>query len=650
MNSIQPYLNIIENHRKSKSLYWKILISIKDTIWFFQDIIRSFPFHRYWDAIRYFFRNKNNKQFLYDEINSPQDKQYSISFCITCMNRLNHLKKTLPQNLKDNADYKNLQFVILDYSSTEKIENWIIENFNDEFKSGKIKIIREDGNQYFHMARAKNISHYFADGEIVCNIDADNYTGKDFARYLNYIANRNDSFVSARKPVRFDLDTMELLNSKDRLGLYSAGSDSGGRIAVLKKDFVKLGGYNEAFSNWGQDDNDFFLRCLKDDFNYEIIPKYFFGSIRHSNSLRASNMSVKNLKKTDIEYEDLMKDSLRKNIISIPNDFNYPNVIVINEDYKAPFENQVNSGLQAEDLQISNTSDGVSSSNIVYMFLAYKNPKVLRQCILKLNDQNASFVIHLDKKADIEKYQKEFALDWNNIYFIEDRVNIMWGGYSMITATLNLIKYAKGLEKNFDSFCLLSEQHLPIVDRKEIISFVSNKKYSGAMKIIHEFDSKEREDEFIDRTKYYWNIDNDTNISFDDIQTQQKNNVNRRDGLKFNLFKGSQWWCLSSDVIDFILNYIENNSDFVELMKYSSIPDESFFHSIVMSSPYKDKIQNFNFTYLNWVEVPRPKGCEPKVLGFKDYYHIKESGKLFARKFEYEKSFYLTLKLNSKFH
>lgn len=641
MNFLQPYLNIIENHRKSNSLYWKILIVTKDTIWFLQNIIRSFPFYRYWDAVRYFFKNKNNKQILYEEINSPQEKQYSISFCTTCMNRLDHLKKTLPQNIKDNADYRNLQFVILDYSSTEKIENWIIENLNDEFQNGKIKIIREDGNQHFHMARAKNISHYFADGEIVCNIDADNYTGKDFAKYLNYIANRNDSFVSARKPVRFDLDTMELLNSKDRLGLYSSGSDSGGRIAVLKKDFIQLGGYNEVFSNWGQDDNDFFLRCLKSNFNYEIIPKYFFGSIRHSNSLRASNMLIKNLKKTDIEYEDLMKDSLKNNITSIPNEFNYSRVIVVNSNYRAPFLSQNNA---------ENQERASVNSNIVYMFLAYKNPKVLRQCILKLNDKNAFFIIHLDKKTDKEKYQKEFGLNQENILFIEERVNIAWGGYSMIVATLNLIKYAKKINKNFDSFCLLSEQHLPIVNKKEIENFILNKNYSGSMEIIHEFDSKEREQEFIDRTKYYWNIDKDQNVSFDDIKTQQKNNINRHDGLRFNLFKGSQWWCLKSDAIDFILNYIDHNPDFVELMKYSSIPDESFFHSIMMNSPYKESINNFNFTYLNWVVVPLPKGCEPKVLDFKDYYRIMESGKLFARKFEYEKSFYLALKINSKFH
>ena len=92
---------------------------------------------------------------------------------------------------------------------------------------------------------------------------------KNFANYLNYIANLNESFVSARKVIGYDLTTFKRV--KDFLGLWDMGPDTGGRIAVFKKDFIELGGYNEFFSNWGQDDNDFFLRCLKSDFNYEII-------------------------------------------------------------------------------------------------------------------------------------------------------------------------------------------------------------------------------------------------------------------------------------------------------------------------------------------------------------------------------------------
>jgi len=46
-------------------------------------------------------------------------KHFKISFCIVCMNRLHQLSQTLLQNIRDNEDYSELEFIVLDYNSND---------------------------------------------------------------------------------------------------------------------------------------------------------------------------------------------------------------------------------------------------------------------------------------------------------------------------------------------------------------------------------------------------------------------------------------------------------------------------------------------------------------------------------------------------
>jgi hypothetical protein len=51
----------------------------------------------------------------------------------------------------------------------------------------------------FKWLRAKNIAHQIATGDIVCNLDADNYTGKDFAFYINLTCNQSMDIIGVQK-------------------------------------------------------------------------------------------------------------------------------------------------------------------------------------------------------------------------------------------------------------------------------------------------------------------------------------------------------------------------------------------------------------------------------------------------------------------
>jgi hypothetical protein len=115
------------------------------------------------------------------------------------------------------------------------------EEMGDDLSSGRISYHQAMGYEQFFPAHAKNIAHRLARGEIVCNLDADNFTGPDGARVLH------DSFCQS--------GNIFLRSPPSSVGAF-------GRIAFRKSDFEKLGGYDERFVHgYGFEDDDIIARA-----------------------------------------------------------------------------------------------------------------------------------------------------------------------------------------------------------------------------------------------------------------------------------------------------------------------------------------------------------------------------------------------------
>lgn len=100
-----------------------------------------------------------------------------LSFCITCMNRLNQIKETLPQNLRDNILFnEKIEFIVVDFA-TPGLQQWIKSEFEEELRSGYLKYYYTEELRYWHASIAKNTAHLLANNDILVNLDCDNYTG-----------------------------------------------------------------------------------------------------------------------------------------------------------------------------------------------------------------------------------------------------------------------------------------------------------------------------------------------------------------------------------------------------------------------------------------------------------------------------------------
>lgn len=166
-----------------------------------------------------------------------------LSFCIPCKNRFQQISRTLWKNLEDNRSQQQLiEFVLVDFGSTDGLKEWIISNFEEDLISGYLRYFYTDELLNWHSSKAKNTAHLLAQNDILVNLDCDNYTGYQGGQYII------DRFVNNR---------MDIVLHQFPNNLYNS---SYGRISVLKKYFYRIGGYDESFELIGSEDCDLYNR------------------------------------------------------------------------------------------------------------------------------------------------------------------------------------------------------------------------------------------------------------------------------------------------------------------------------------------------------------------------------------------------------
>jgi hypothetical protein len=185
-------------------------------------------------------------------------KNPSISYCTTCRERLHHLQQTLPHNLAKH-NRADVEFIVLDYNSEDGLSTWISDTFQSEIASGQLKCLRTTEPQCFHMAHAKNVVHRAASNDVVCNLDADNYVTAEFTAYLLNLFEQSESVIAS--------------------GFGETGFF--GRVALTKRWFERLGGYDENFHGWGYDDEDLIARAQAMGLTVHQLPPQFETVIAH---------------------------------------------------------------------------------------------------------------------------------------------------------------------------------------------------------------------------------------------------------------------------------------------------------------------------------------------------------------------------------
>ena len=206
-----------------------------------------------------------------------------ISFITVCMGRLHHLKQTLPRNIEDTADIDR-EFIILNYNSKDRMNEYLWNHFQKEIKEGLIKLYHTSTPRYFRTSHSRNMASKQATGDILLILDCDNFLVEGFSEWVIEAFTENiDSVCSHRS---------------DRI------NSVGGKIAISSDNFIKMRGYNEKFKGWGFEDVDLIIRAIEfDGLTPKRIPVEFMEAILHTNEERFTNYEDDSVT-DEIKYEE----------------------------------------------------------------------------------------------------------------------------------------------------------------------------------------------------------------------------------------------------------------------------------------------------------------------------------------------------------
>ena len=298
---------------------------------------------------------------------------------------------------------------------------------------------------------------------------------------------------------------------------------------------------------------------------------------------------------------------------------------------------------------------------IAYIVLAHKYPEQLKRLIIKLDNEETSFFIHIDKKTSNKVYNQIVSSlsHLPNVYFL-NRYKCYWGGFGLVKATIQGIKEIFDRNISFDWLILLSGQDYPLKTNSQIKKALE--KNEGKLFLTH-YDylippDKKWPTSGSDRIDY-WHFCLSNYVRFVFPAKLTANSYLRYKILKrpwlqfisflysclffwlplkkrkfpegFKPFIGSQFWCLSRDCVEYIHVFVQQNPDFINFFMYVDIPDEMFFQTVVLNSPFKERVVNDNLFCIDWDNINQ---TYPKVFVKTDFDRLISSSKLFARKFD----------------
>jgi hypothetical protein len=303
----------------------------------------------------------------------------------------------------------------------------------------------------------------------------------------------------------------------------------------------------------------------------------------------------------------------------------------------------------------STRTDDVRQPLFAYMLLTHKDPHHVEELATRILDLSpfGHVIIHHDLAAE--------PLPWggqppDRVHFV-DRRRVLWGDWSIVDATLSMIRFGHD-NLDADWYVLLSGEHRPVVDLQaweektatsDVDAFIDASPLAGKL---HFGRSHEDSNRFLARCLHRW-------IAFDRPRPSigQKGlgglwrlsryalpvfaveYSHRRDAWfiatprrrgrpsGFTFYKGSQWIGFNRRSAATILNTHPSVTDW---FKRGHIPDETYLQSVLYNTPGL-VVSNELVTYVP--EGPeRPTAARWMVLDHDDLVTVWESGAAFARK------------------
>lgn len=259
--------------------------------------------------------------------------------------------------------------------------------------------------------------------------------------------------------------------------------------------------------------------------------------------------------------------------------------------------------------------------------MAHKNAEQVSRLILALNHEQANFYVRMDIRCNINEYKSLNARP--RVYPIKKRFQIRWASFRFVEAIVQSVREILASGRSYDFINLLSGQDYPIKPVAGIHQFF-------AQHIGYSFLSAEPQGlpwwfGAIKRIEQYHSVYYEFKGQY---RLQRLVNTllpKRSFPLPYPLYgsANSSWWTISAQ---YLINFMDKHPKINRFGRFTWGSDEFIIATILMNSPFKSRIINENYRYIDW----SAGGTNPKVLTMQDAANLAHSSKIFARKFDSE--------------
>jgi hypothetical protein len=239
-------------------------------------------------------------------------------------------------------------------------------------------------------------------------------------------------------------------------------------------------------------------------------------------------------------------------------------------------------------------------ARIAYLVLAHENPKHLARLLDSLSSESSVIFVHIDRKSPADAFA---GIRGENVHFARRRFAVHWGDFSVVEATLELLRLGVAYEPPLERFVLVSGADYPLRPAAYIESFFDrhpDAEFIQAVPMPSEAESKP-----ISRLTQYKMRPGASRIAWLLRATMLRAGIAQRErDVRAHLgertpYGGATWWALSREACEYVLAFVERERRFVRFFRNTHCPDESFFHTILGNSPYRPRLRR-ELTYADW--------------------------------------------------
>ena len=168
-----------------------------------------------------------------------------LSLIILCCNRLKQLKQAMPSINLNDCD----ELIFADDGSTDGTVEWIQQNYPDAI------LVQVPQDSPSHCSRTNNMGVVAASGDIVVSQDGEvRHESRALRQVRKHFEEHKRGIVVTPHTV-----TYEQFGVRPHEQSHSRRYCS---YAILRDDYIAIGGNNKFYTQWGNNDHEFHVRCV----------------------------------------------------------------------------------------------------------------------------------------------------------------------------------------------------------------------------------------------------------------------------------------------------------------------------------------------------------------------------------------------------